>query len=167
MKITLREKTMVFSWKKRAVVFSGAGQNTNSASRIILWLGIMESDLLKWIVTLCAMTLFGGCATKNYNSSHSAIEVSECIAAGWRKSAFSGVEVPVSITRTEQCFFVGVGLHPTFPSLVITGTEHPFYAVWAEVRDADQGSSTKYHRAYQFSHGVIDRVVDDCQSGKE
>lgn len=123
--------------------------------------------MLKWIFTLCIMLLISGCATKNYNSRRAAVDVAGCIAAGWRNSASSGVKVPVSITRTGQCYFVGVELHPTIPSLVVTGLDHPFYAVWAEVLDAAQGSSTKYHRAYQFSHGVIDRVVVECQSVKE
>lgn len=129
-------------------------------------LGITESGVLKWVMALCAMMLISGCATMNYSSSLAAAEVSECIAAGWRKSARSGAKVPVSLTKTEQYYFVGVELHPTFPSPVVTGTEHPFYAVWAEVRDAPLGSSTRYHRAYQFTHGVIDRVVVDCQKSQ-
>ncbi len=123
--------------------------------------------MLKWMVTLCAMILISGCATKNYNSARSATEVSECIAGGWRKVPRSGAAVPVSLTKTEQYCFVGVELHPTFPSPVVTGIDHALYAVWAEVRDIPPGSSTKYHRAYQFTHGVIDGVVVDCQRSQE
>lgn len=120
--------------------------------------------MLRWIILVYTLFLFSGCATKNYVSDRSAIEVSECIASGWRKSPFSGFEVPVSVTKFEQYYFVGVELHPTFQSLLITGAEHPFYAVWAEVQDTFQGSSTKYHRAYQFTHGNIDQVIIDCQN---
>lgn len=121
----------------------------------------------KSIVALCTLIFVSGCATMNYDSRRPALEVSECIAAGWRSSASSGYKLPVSVTKTEPFYFVGVELHPMFPSLVITGTQHPFYAVWAEVRDTSEGSATKYHRAYQFSHRRIDSVVVECQVVRE
>jgi len=122
------------------------------------------------MVTLSAVMLVSGCSTTNHISGHPAAEVSECIAAGWRKAPRSGVEAPVSLTKTEQYYFVGVELHPTFGrygSPVVTGVDHPSYAVWAEIRDVPPGSSTRYHRAYQFTHGTIDRVVVECQKKPE
>lgn len=115
------------------------------------------------LLALLVPALLAGCATRTYTSSRPAAEVSACIAEGWRKSPRSGYELPVSLTRTEQHDFVGVELHPTFPSLVVTGSKHPFHPVWAEVSDAVSGSSTLYHRAYQFAHETIDRVVVECQ----
>ena len=99
----------------------------------------------------------------NFTSAGSAETVSACIAAGWRKSPSSGIEVPVSLTKMEKYYFVGVELHPTFPSLVTTGKDHPFYPLWAEVTWTENGSSTRYHRAYQFTNKTIDRVVVECQ----
>ena len=126
--------------------------------------------MLRWIVTVPAVMLVSGCATTNYTSNLSAKEVSECIAVGWRKAPRSGIEAPVSLTKTERYYFVAVELHTTFGkygSPVVTGTDHPFHAVWAEVRDAPRGSSTKYRRAYQFTHDTIDRVVAVCQMPPE
>ena len=98
-----------------------------------------------------------------YTSDRSASEIAACIADGWSKSPRSGYEVPVSLTKTENYYFVGVELHPTFPSPVVTGAEHPFHPVWAEVSDTTSGSTTKYHRSYQITHDIIDRVVVECQ----
>lgn len=114
------------------------------------------------LVALCALSL-SGCATRHYNSVHSAEAVSNCISVGWRKSPKSGFPAPVSLTKAESNYFVGVELHPTSPSLLVTGTKHPFYPVWAEVRGTPVGSSTIYHRAYQLFHKVIDAVVVECQ----
>ncbi|MFZ5723855.1 MAG: hypothetical protein ACOY33_09360 [Pseudomonadota bacterium] len=121
----------------------------------------------KQAIVLCFLAVISGCATKNYSSSRAAEDVAVCIAAGWRKAPRSGIEVPVSLARTDQYYFVGVELHPTFPSLVVTGRDHPFHAVWAEVRESAPGSTTRYHRAYQFTHRVIDGVVVDCQTVPE
>jgi len=115
---------------------------------------------------MLALILVSGCATRFYNSAGSQ-EVSECIAEGWRKSPWSGFPLPVSLTKSEQIYFVGVELHPTFDSPVVTGSDHPFYAVWAEVTELPVGSKTKYHRAYQFTHERIDRVVVDCQGPQQ
>jgi hypothetical protein len=73
------------------------------------------------------------------------------------------MEAPVSVTGKDKYFFVGVELHPTFPSTLVAGTDHPFYAVWAEVSETAEGSATRYHRAYQFMHKTIDKVVVECQ----
>jgi hypothetical protein len=118
---------------------------------------------MRIVPLLIALALLLGCATNIYTSNRPALDISECIAGGWRKAPRSGYEVPVSLTKSDEYYFVGVELHPTFPSLVVTGTEHPFYAVWAEVRESPSGSKTKYHRAYQITHEVIDRVVVECQ----
>ena len=112
---------------------------------------------------LLALVLLTGCATMTYTSQRPASEVANCIADGWRHAAHSGYPVPVSVTETPEYLFVGVELHPTFNSPVVTGLRHPFYAVWAEVGAASDGSHTRYHRAYQFTHHVIDTVVVECQ----
>lgn len=98
---------------------------------------------------------------------HSAESVSSCIAAGWSHSARSGLKLPVSRTKTDEYYFVGVELHPTAFSLVVTGMDHALYAVWAEVSARSGGSATRYRRAYQFSHEVIDRVVAGCQTNPD
>jgi len=116
------------------------------------------------LVSLLLIVLFlPACATMTYTSERSARDVSECIAKGWRISPRSGYELPVSLTKFEEYYFVGVELHPTFPSPIVTGAKHPFHAVWAEVSNVPSGSTTEYHRAYQVMHDVIDRVVVDCQ----
>jgi hypothetical protein len=122
------------------------------------------------IVLLAALALLPGCATMTYISGRPAPEVAECIAEGWRKSPRSGYEAPVSLTRFDEYYFVGVELHPYFlpyGGLAISGTGHPDYPVWAEVRDSLPGSTTTYHRAYQITHAIIDRVVVECQGPKE
>jgi len=43
------------------------------------------------------------------------------------------------------------------------GLRHAGHAIWAEVSPTSDGSSTRYHRAYQFAHRIIDGVVVDCQ----
>jgi len=118
---------------------------------------------MRTIQWLALSMLLTGCATMTYTSDRSADEVSKCIAESWRKAPSSGYPLPVSVTKTDTNYFVGVELHPTFPSPVVTGTEHPFYAVWAEVSDTPSGSKTNYHRAYQFTHKIIDQVVKGCQ----
>lgn len=118
---------------------------------------------MKIIFAIVAPVLLTGCTTMTYTSNRSASDVSDCIAYGWRKSPHSGYSVPVSLTKFENYYFVGVELHPTFPSVVVSGAKHPFYAVWAEVSESPRGSITEYHRAYQITHDVIDRVVLECQ----
>ncbi len=107
--------------------------------------------------------LLSGCATLTYTSDRPALNVSACIAEGWRKAPRSGMEAPVSLTRFEAYYFVGVELHPPLFSPVVTGADHPFHAVWAEVSELPSGSKTRYRRAYQITHGAIDRVVVECQ----
>ncbi len=118
---------------------------------------------MRMVFLLAAVVVVAGCATMTYTSNRPAADVAERIANGWRKSPRSGYEAPVSLTKTEEYYFVGVELHPTFPSLVVTGSKHPLYAVWAEVSDSPSGSIIEYHRAYQVMHDVIDRVVVECQ----
>ena len=107
--------------------------------------------------------LLAGCSTMTYSSGKPAREVSECIAGGWRQSAHSGLQAPVSLTRMAEYYFVAVELHPMFPSPLVTGSRHPFHPVWAEVRESPSGSGTTYHRAYQIMHEKIDRIVAECQ----
>jgi len=122
---------------------------------------------MKMLVVVIMLVHLTGCATMTYTSYKSALDVSECIAREWRIAPRSGNEAPVSLTKTENYYFVGVELYPIFfPSLVVTGTDHPFYPVWAEVSNAPLGSKTKYHRAYQITHDVIDRAVVECQEQK-
>ena len=105
-----------------------------------------------------------GCSTFDYTSEREAEDVAECIADGWRHSPWSGWQAPVSVTQTDAYYFVGVELHPIQPAPVISGTRHPTYPVWAEVRAVADGSTTKYHRAYQIWHARIDAAVVDCQT---
>lgn len=98
---------------------------------------------------------------------HSAESVSACIAAGWSSSPRSGFKLPVSRTKTDGYYFIGVELHPTAFSPLVTGMDHALYAVWAEVSARPGGSATRYRRAYQFGHKVIDRVVVGCQSNPD
>jgi hypothetical protein len=81
---------------------------------------------------------------------------------GWENSGATSIKVPVSIIKTDNVYFVGVELNYLFNPIPL-GLEHTDYAVWAEVRESTDGSETKYHRALQFSHKRIDRVVKECQ----
>ena len=117
---------------------------------------------MRMSILLCALASLPGCTTVTYTSSRPRLEVAECIASGWRNAAPSGYGVPVSLTDFADYCFVGVELHANFSPLP-TGTSHPTYAVWAEVRDTPSGTTTKYHRAYQVEHARIDRVVVECQ----
>jgi hypothetical protein len=119
------------------------------------------------IALLLVALILSGCATMTYTSNRLASDVSECIASGWRKSPFSGYELPVSLIKTEEYYFVDVELHPTYPSPIVAGFKHPFYFVWAEVSESPFGSTTQYHRAYQIMRAVIDRVVVACQEPKQ
>ncbi len=103
-----------------------------------------------------------GCSTLTYKSERSALSVAECIAGGWRKSGAASIEVPVSITNTDNAYFVGVELGYVLNPIPL-GWDHPSYAVWAEVRESGSGSETRYHRALQIKHGKIDRAVKECQ----
>jgi hypothetical protein len=118
----------------------------------------MGRGALAVITLACA----GGCATFDYSSSRPASVVSDCIAEGWRRLAMSGYELPVSRTKLEHQYFVGVELSNWYGPLP-TGAKHPTYAVWAEVTEAPAGSTTEYRRAYQFTHERTDRVVKECQ----
>lgn len=116
----------------------------------------------RWVPLIIAVLLVSGCATVTYKSTRPASVVSKCIAEGWKKSPKSGYMAPVSLTKFEQYYFVGVELGGGWYSLP-SGTKHPSYPVWAEVRDSASGSVTEYHRAYQITHKRIDRVVQECQ----
>lgn len=114
---------------------------------------------------IIALLLASGCATVTYNSNRPASVVSKCIAEGWKKSPASGSMLPVSLTKSEQYYFVGVDLHSWFS--LPTGTKHPTYPVWAEVSESASGSVTEYHRTYQITHKRIDRVVQECQGEEQ
>jgi hypothetical protein len=121
---------------------------------------------MRWGLSIIALILASGCATVTYNSDRPASVVSECIAAGWKKSPKSGYVLPVSLTKLEQYYFVGVELHYCFSPLPM-GKKHPTHPVWAEVRESASGSVTEYHRAYQIKHERIDRVVQECQESEQ
>jgi hypothetical protein len=93
---------------------------------------------MRMSILLCALASLPGCTTVTYTSSRPRLEVAECIASGWRNAAPSGYGVPVSRTDFADYCFVGVELHANFSPLP-TGTGHPTYAVWAEVRDTPSG----------------------------
>ena len=96
-----------------------------------------------------------------YTSNRSALEVSECIANGWRKVPSSGLELPVSLTKSEDYYLVDVVLVRDFPTFI------PIHSAWAKVRDSSAGSTTQYHQNFQISHEKIDRVVVECQGEKD
>jgi hypothetical protein len=102
-----------------------------------------------------------GCATMTYTSEKPAALVSDCIANGWRKAPSSGIEVPVSLTRTDDYYFVDVVLVRDFPTFL------PIHSIWAKVRPNPPGeaagSSTEYQRNFQITHETIDQVVKECQ----
>ncbi|HET7765041.1 MAG TPA: hypothetical protein VFK92_08115 [Burkholderiales bacterium] len=102
-----------------------------------------------------------GCTTTNYASPKPALAVSDCIAVGWRKVPDSGVELPVSLTKTDDYYFVDVVLVRDFPTFL------PIHSIWAKVRPDSPGdnggSSTEYRRNFQVTHEKIDRVVQECQ----
>lgn len=120
---------------------------------------------MKWTVLIFAFTMLIGCSTLHYASNRSAIDVAECIAAGWKKAPKSGYELPVSLEKKDEYYFVGVELRNWFGPLP-TGSKHGTYPVWAEVSETKGGSTTEYHRAYQITHGTIDRIVKECQEIK-
>lgn len=113
-------------------------------------------------IIIAILLIPAGCSTFTYKSERSAFGVAECIAGHWRKSGATSIEVPVSLTKTDNTYFVGVELGYVLNPIPL-GWEHPGYAVWAEVRDSGSGSETKYHRALQIMHGKIDRAVRECQ----
>lgn len=100
-----------------------------------------------------------------YTSHKSAQEVSDCIAEGWRKVSSSGIELPVTLTREKDYYFVAVVLVRDFPTLL------PLHSIWAKVRpsssDPGDGSTTEYRRNFQIWHGRIDKVVSMCQENVE
>jgi len=112
-------------------------------------------------IILVATLLSTGCATVTFTSQLPAETVSNCIANGWRKVPSSGVELPVSLTKTDAYYFVDVVMVRDFPTGV------PLHSMWAKVRPGApgqvSGSTTEYRRNFQITHEKIDRVVKDCQ----
>lgn len=110
---------------------------------------------------LISVLMISSCATVRYTSQKPAATVSNCIASGWREVPSSGVEVPVSLTKTDGYYFVDVVLVRDFPTFL------PVHSIWAKVRsgapDSPSGSSTEYRRNFQITHEKIDRVVKECQ----
>ncbi len=123
------------------------------------WLGLWEAHM-RIACLVVALPVLSGCATMTYTSDRSALEVSQCIADGWRRVPSSGWELPVSLTKSEDHFFVDVVLVQDFPTFI------PTHSMRAKVWDSSAGSTTTYHRNLQISHKKIDRVVVECQ-GKE
>ncbi len=108
-----------------------------------------------------ALLLLSGCPTMTYRSNRSALEVSQCIADGWRRVPGSGWELPVSLTKSDDYYSVDVVLVQDFPTFI------PIHSAWAKMWDSAAGSTTKYHRNLQISHEKIDRVVVECQGKKD
>jgi hypothetical protein len=110
---------------------------------------------------LISALVISGCTTVTYTSPKPAVMVSDCIASGWRKVPSSGVEVPVSVTKADDYYFVDVVLVRDFPTFL------PIRSIWAKIRsgapDNPSGSSTEYRRNFQVRHEKIDRVVLECQ----
>ena len=110
---------------------------------------------------LIAALLTAGCTTITYTSQKSAGTVSDCIANGWRKVPSSGVEMPVSLTRESEYYFIDVVLVRDFPTFL------PIHSIWAKVRPNPlgdpAGSSTEYRLNFQIMHEKIDQVVKECQ----
>lgn len=108
------------------------------------------------------LSVLSGCTTMTYTSQESAQKVSDCIAIGWRKVTSSGKELPVSLTKEKDYYFVEVVL----PTLFI-----PIHSIWAKVRplsaDLSDGSITEYRRNLQIRHEKIDDVVESCQKKVE
>lgn len=110
---------------------------------------------------IATLLLFAGCSTVTYTSQKPAVEVSQCIANGWRDVSGSGVKMPVTLTKSRDYYFIDVVMVRDFPSNL------PLRSMWAKVRpsqpDDTSGSSTEYRQNLQVSHGRIDRVVKECQ----
>ena len=110
---------------------------------------------------LISALIMPGCATMTYTSQKPAEAISNCIASGWRMVPSSGVELPVSLTKTEDSYVVDVVLVRDIPTFL------PIHSMWAKVRSAapggPSGSSTEYRRNFQITHEKIDRVVKECQ----
>ena len=121
---------------------------------------------MKWTLLIYALIMSSGCTTLHYASNRPALDVAECIAAGWKKAPKSGYELPVSLETKGEHYFVGVELRNWYGPLP-TGTKHSTYPVWSEVSETEGGSTTEYHRAYQIIHGTIDRIVKECQEMKQ
>lgn len=120
---------------------------------------------MRWTLLIFAFTMLTGCTTLHYASDRPALDVAECIAAGWKKAPKSGYELPVSLEKKDEYYFVGVELRSWFGPLP-TGAKHS-YPIWAEVSEKMGGSTIEYHRAYQITHGTIDRIVKECQEMKQ
>jgi hypothetical protein len=116
---------------------------------------------------LLSLVLLGACATMSYASLRPAPEVANCIAEGWRHAPRSGFVAPVSVANRADYIFVAVELPLPFNSPLLMGLSHPAQAVWAEVAPTAQGSRTRYHRAYQITHRIIDGVVVECQAPRQ
>lgn len=114
------------------------------------------------IMALIAIVAVAGCSTQMYKSSNPSQMVAQCIAERWERVGMAG-KVPVSIDKIENGYFVGVELHPMPFSPCILGLKHPFYAVWAEVKDDGPGSVTEYKWALQIVHEKLDKAVMECQ----
>lgn len=110
---------------------------------------------------LFTLLVLPACATMTYTSSRSALDVSGCIAGGWRTVSSSGHEMPVSLSSAEDYYFVDAILVRDFPTFI------PTHSMWAKVWDSPTGSVTEYRRNFQIWHGKIDRVVMECQGIKD
>lgn len=124
-----------------------------------------EESQINWPMRIpflfIAVLLTTGCSTVSYTSQKPAVEVSHCIADGWRDVSGSGTKMPVTLTKSRDYYFVDVVMVRDFPSNL------PLRSMWAKVRpslpDDAGGSSTEYRQNLQVRHNKIDRVVKECQ----
>jgi len=118
----------------------------------------------KILLALLPLLVLSGCATFHYESTHSRRAVTECIASGWENSNLNpDSQIPVMVEDLTDSFLLVAALPSPFPS----GTKHPKWAVWAEVHDKEQGSTTEYRRVAQFFHEKLDYTAQDCQQRAE
>ena len=113
------------------------------------------------LLLLVLIVMLSGCSTFNYRSGYPAEAVASCIAEKWENCGATGFKVPISMTRSDNGYFVAFEMDP-FVNPMIFG-KHPGYSVWADVTDSGSGSATEYYRAMQISHGRIDKAVKECQ----
>ena len=107
------------------------------------------------------MLLSAGCSTQHFTSVLPAGAVAPCIATKWESCGASRLKVPVALEKQANGYLVGIAMSGWFG--LPSGATHADYTVWAEVMDANPGSATEYHQAFQIVHGCLDRVVVECQ----
>jgi len=64
--------------------------------------------MVRVAIALIAALMISGCTAMTYQSDKPAEVVSSCIADGWKKVPSSGFELPITLTKTENYYFVDV-----------------------------------------------------------